>query len=84
MLVLENVHRSFGTFKAVQGVSLSIEPGNFVGVIGRSGAGKSTLLRLVNRLLDPTDGVIRCGDTEVSQLTGRDLRVFEADEGTVI
>ena len=74
MLVLQGVQRTFGSFKAVNDVSLEINPGTFVGVIGRSGAGKSTLLRLVNRLLDPTQGAIRFGDTQVSRLRGAELR----------
>ena len=50
MLELHSVTRLFGTNRAVDNVSLAIEPGSFVGVIGRSGAGKSTLLRMINRL----------------------------------
>jgi phosphonate transport system ATP-binding protein len=76
MLVLEGVQRTFGSFKAVQDVSLGVVPGTFVGVIGRSGAGKSTLLRLINRLLDPTQGTIRFGATEVSRLKGTELRAW--------
>ena len=50
MLVVEDLTRRFGSKTAVDDVSLSIEAGRFVGVIGRSGAGKSTLLRMINRL----------------------------------
>ena len=56
MLVLDDVTRRFQQKAAVSGVSLSIESGSFVGVIGRSGAGKSTLLRMINRLVDPSAG----------------------------
>ena len=45
-----------------------------VGVIGRSGAGKSTLLRMINRLIEPTSGTIRFGDTEVTALRAKALR----------
>ena len=55
-LTLRSVSRHFGETRAVDNVSLSIEAGQFVGVIGRSGAGKSTLLRLINRLIDPSAG----------------------------
>jgi len=78
-LTLENVSRHFGKTKAVDNVSLSIQPGQFVGVIGRSGAGKSTLLRLVNRLIDPTDGQIGHGERNVTALKGRDLREWRRD-----
>ena len=57
MLVVEGVTRRFGTKVAVNAVSLSVEPGSFLGVIGRSGAGKSTLLRMINRLVDPSQRV---------------------------
>jgi phosphonate transport system ATP-binding protein len=55
MLEVNNVIRVFGERYAVSKVSLSIEPGSFVGVIGRSGAGKSTLLRMIYRLLDTSE-----------------------------
>lgn len=78
MLVLEGLSRQFGDKLAVANVSLEIESGAFVGVIGRSGAGKSTLLRMLNRLVEPSDGRIRCGGTEVSALRGRALRAWRA------
>lgn len=73
-LTLSGLGRSFGSTRAVDGVSLDIGPGEFVGIIGRSGAGKSTLLRLVNRLVEPTDGRITFGGQEVTALKGRSLR----------
>ncbi|MDJ1159112.1 phosphonate ABC transporter ATP-binding protein [Chelatococcus sp. SYSU_G07232] len=78
MLVLEGVTRRFGAKAAVSGVDLAVAPGSFVGVIGRSGAGKSTLLRMVNRLVEPSEGVIRFGDRDVTALTGRALRDWRA------
>ncbi|MGX9982691.1 MAG: phosphonate ABC transporter ATP-binding protein [Methylobacterium sp.] len=74
MLVIEDLTRQYGDRRAVDGVSLRIEPGSFVGVIGRSGAGKSTLLRLINRLADPSSGRILHDGREVTTLRGRDLR----------
>lgn len=78
MLVLEGVSRRFGAKTAVDKVELTVVPGSFVGVIGRSGAGKSTLLRMINRLVDPSDGRIRCGDVDVTGLRGRELRDWRA------
>ena len=49
-----------------------------VGIIGRSGAGKSTLLRLVNRLIEPSEGKIMFDGTEVTALRGRELRAWRA------
>ena len=78
MLVIEGVTRRFGGKAAVADVNLSIEPGSFVGVIGRSGAGKSTLLRMLNRLVDPSEGRIAFGGTDVTALRGPELRAWRA------
>jgi phosphonate transport system ATP-binding protein len=78
MLVIEKLSRRFGAKLAVDNVSLQIEPGRFVGVIGRSGAGKSTLLRMINRLETPTDGAIRYGDLDITHLSGAALGNWRA------
>ena len=78
MLEIENLTRSFGAKAALAGVSLQIEKGAFVGVIGRSGAGKSTLLRLINRLIEPTAGRIVYEGVDVTALRGRQLRLWRA------
>jgi phosphonate transport system ATP-binding protein len=74
MLTVQNLTRRFGEKAAVDDVSLTIEAGSFVGVIGRSGAGKSTLLRMINRLQDPSSGVIRWQGQDVTALKGQALR----------
>ena len=79
ILSLSGLGRRFGSTRAVDNVSLDIHPGQFVGVIGRSGAGKSTLLRLVNRLIDPTEGKISFGGRDITALRGRDLRMWRRD-----
>lgn len=58
----ENVKYSYrddGAEYAVNGVSLSIEEGEFVAVLGRNGSGKSTLAKLINALLEPTEGSVK-------------------------
>jgi phosphonate transport system ATP-binding protein len=79
MLQLANVTKRFGTKAAVADVSLTIADGSFVGIIGRSGAGKSTVLRMINRLIDPTEGSISFGGKDVTQLRGQALRDWRAD-----
>ena len=78
MLELRNVNRDFGSKRAVDDVSLDIEKGSFVGVIGRSGAGKSTLLRMINRLQDVSSGSIRWNGQDVTTLKGQALRDWRA------
>lgn len=78
ILEIRGVSRRFGANTAVRSVSLSIPQGQMVGVIGRSGAGKSTLLRMVNRLIDPSEGQIFFEDTEVSSLSGTPLRRWQS------
>lgn len=74
MLRIEGLGRRFGELSALEDVTLSIDEGEFIGVIGRSGAGKSTLLRLLNRLIEPTSGRILFGDENVSGKRGRALQ----------
>ena len=78
-LTLSDVTKTFGETTAVDAVSLTIEPGQFVGVIGRSGAGKSTMLRLINRLIDPTSGSVSFDGVEITTLKGKALRAWRRD-----
>ncbi|RYE58163.1 MAG: phosphonate ABC transporter ATP-binding protein [Rhizobiaceae bacterium] len=79
MLKISNVSRRFGAKTAVEGVNLEIPAGQMVGVIGRSGAGKSTLLRMINRLIDVSDGSITFEGRAVSTLKGQGLRDWQRD-----
>jgi len=60
--------------RALTDISFSVPAGQVVGLIGPSGAGKSSLIRCINRLVEPTAGSIRLGDTELTTLKGRALR----------
>ncbi len=83
MLIVENVSRHFGAKKAVSNVSIKVGRGSFVGVIGRSGAGKSTLLRVINRLIEPTEGQVFFDGVDVTALRGHDLRQWRAQAAMI-
>ena len=73
-----HLSRRFGDTLAVADANLRIETGEMTGIIGRSGAGKSTLLRLINRLIDPSEGAILAEGIDVADLRGRSLRQWRA------
>lgn len=79
MLKIENVTRRFGSNIAIDNVNVEIPQGQMVGIIGRSGAGKSTLLRMINRLIDPSEGSIIFDGTDVARLRGTPLRNWQRD-----
>ncbi len=62
-LVIESLKKSFGDFKAVDGIDFYVEEGKFFSILGPSGCGKTTLLRMIAGFLEPSSGSIRiCGD----------------------
>jgi phosphonate transport system ATP-binding protein len=83
MLTIQKLGKSYAGKPALAGVSVEIERGAFVGVIGRSGAGKSTLLRCINRLVDPSEGRILFEGRDVTRLKGRALRQWRASCGMI-
>jgi ABC-type branched-subunit amino acid transport system ATPase component len=58
MLVVKDVHKSFGGLKALNGVSLQVEPGSITGLIGPNGSGKTTLFNLISGFYAPDRGEI--------------------------
>ena len=84
MLKIENLSKTYesGTY-ALQDVSLVIDPGEFVVVLGKSGSGKSTLLRCINRLVEPTSGRIFLNETEITGASPSRLRELRKKIGMV-
>lgn len=68
---------------ALKNVSLEINQGEFVAIIGLSGAGKSTLIKLINKMTDVTKGTLIVNGADVSKLKGQELRKFRRGIGIV-
>ncbi|MDA8433751.1 MAG: ABC transporter ATP-binding protein [Nitrospiraceae bacterium] len=67
MITLEDVSKSFGGFRAVQGLSVSIEDGEIFGLVGPNGAGKTTTLRMMTGLLTPDKGRVMLGGHDMAK-----------------
>ena len=72
MLTVQNIHKSYQTgkttYEVLKGVSLRVEPGEFVAVMGPSGSGKTTLLNCISCYIPFDSGNIRLGSTELARL----------------
>lgn len=65
-IIVNNLHKHFGSLEVLKGINLEISKGEVVCVIGPSGSGKSTLLRCINRLEEPTHGDITVDDIRIT------------------
>jgi phosphonate transport system ATP-binding protein len=84
MLEVQHLTKVYGDGTvALKDVSFTVEPGEFLIVIGLSGSGKSTLLRCINRLIDPTEGRILWDGVDVTAAQGEDLRQVRRQIGMV-
>ncbi|MFK0383479.1 amino acid ABC transporter ATP-binding protein [Agrobacterium sp. NPDC090273] len=63
MIEISNLRKSFGPLEVLKDISVKVDQGGVLALIGPSGSGKSTLLRCMNLLVTPDDGRIRVGDT---------------------
>ncbi|TWF44077.1 amino acid ABC transporter ATP-binding protein [Neorhizobium alkalisoli] len=68
LIEMRDVRKSFGTYEVLKGISLSVNDGSVVCIIGPSGSGKSTVLRCINGLIPINSGTIRVGDFAVETL----------------
>ncbi|RUL53534.1 MULTISPECIES: ABC transporter ATP-binding protein [Lysinibacillus] len=79
-LVLKNVTKSFKEgdtmVDALKNVSLTVEPGDFIAIIGPSGSGKSTLLSIAGALLQPSKGEVLVNGTDIGKMKEKELSSF--------
>ena len=73
MIKVENVHKHFGGFRAVNGATLKIKDGSITGLIGPNGAGKTTLFNVIAGILPPTSGIIKMLDIDITGLPPHEL-----------
>ncbi len=84
MISFRNVDKVYPNgVKGLNNVTLDIEQGEFVAIIGLSGAGKSTLIRTINRMHDITAGTLTVDGIDVSKLKGKELRRFRRKIGMI-
>ena len=76
VLELENVHTYYGHIHALKGVTLTVEQGEIVTLVGSNGAGKSTSLRTISGMVHPRSGTVR--------LDGRDITMMKPHEVTAL
>lgn len=65
MIEVENVSKLFGNFRAVDGISFSIQTGEIVGLLGPNGAGKTTTMRMISGFLEPDSGTVKIDGLDV-------------------
>jgi lipoprotein-releasing system ATP-binding protein len=76
MIIVKDIHKSYGDLKVLKGISLSISHGEIVSIVGASGAGKSTLLHIMGTLDRPDSGMLQIGRTDTEKLSDRKLSAF--------
>src|SRR6186997_2024672 len=67
MIKVENLVKTFGTKRAVDGVSFSVERGEVLGFLGPNGAGKSTSMRMITGFIPPTEGTVTVGGFDMEE-----------------
>jgi len=76
MIIARNIHKSYDTLEVLKGISLEVEAGEIISVVGASGAGKSTLLHILGTLDKPDAGTVEVNGQVISNLSERKLSEF--------
>lgn len=74
MITFENVYKKYNTSYALKNISLTINDGEFICVIGTSGSGKTTLMRMINHMIEPTSGTITINNKNILDYNEVELR----------
>ena len=74
MIVVNNITKTFGAYKAVDAISFTVKGGDTVVFLGTSGSGKTTLLKMINRLIEPDSGEILIDGRRITDQRPEDLR----------
>ncbi len=77
-------HTGAGTFTALNGIDLKIDPGEFVSIVGKSGSGKTTLINMLTGIDEPTTGEIYVRGTPVHQLNEGDIATWRGENVGVV
>ncbi|HJA89526.1 MAG TPA: phosphonate ABC transporter ATP-binding protein [Candidatus Jeotgalibaca merdavium] len=84
MIKFDNVSKVYPNgMKALTDVSVEIEQGEFIAIIGLSGSGKSTFIRCINRMHDIQSGSLTVNDVDISTLKGKEVRAFRRNIGMI-
>jgi len=76
MIIVRDIHKSYGILEVLKGISLEVEKGEIISIVGASGAGKSTLLHIIGTLDKPDTGSIEMDGVNVRKLSDKKLAAF--------
>ncbi len=80
MLKVNNISKSFGNIKVLDNISLNIEKGDLISIIGKSGSGKTTLLNILGSIEKPDLGEIKFNNTNIQNLKEKELAKFRNEK----
>jgi len=76
MIIVKDIHKSYGSLEVLKGISLEVEKGEIISIVGASGAGKSTLLHIIGTLDRADAGTIEMNGVNVLKLSDKKLAAF--------
>jgi len=76
MIIVNDIHKSYGNLEVLKGISLEVEKGEIISIVGASGAGKSTLLHIIGTLDRADAGTIEMNSVNVRKLSDKKLAAF--------